>query len=65
MGATDLKGIPEVDQEGVVETCEHVELPDDVVDGLLAGTHGFIHVLHGEHALRVLLLHDAHLHAHT
>ena len=62
---TDLEGVPDVDEKGVVQAGQHVQLPDHVADGRLAGTHALVHVLHGEHPLRVLLLNDTHLKAHS
>ncbi len=56
-----LKGEPEVDEERVLERAQDLDLPEHVAHGVLLDDEVFVHVLHGVHLLRVLLLHDAHL----
>lgn len=62
---TYLEGVPQVDEEGMVQAGEEVELTHHVADGRLTRAHGLVHVLHSEHLLRVLLLHDAYLATNT
>jgi hypothetical protein len=56
-----LEGEPKVDEEGVFQRSEYLYLSEDVPQGLSLHTLPLVHVLHGEHALAVLLLHDAYL----
>lgn len=56
-----LEGEPEVDEEGVLQLGEDVDLPQDVLESVPLQTLRLVHVLHGVHLLRVLLLNNAHL----
>lgn len=58
-----LKGEPEVDEERVLQLSEYVDLPQNVLEGVPLQALRLVHVLHGVHLLRVLLLDYAHLHS--
>lgn len=56
-----LEGEPKVDEEGVLQLGEDVDLPQDVLECVSLQTLRLVHVLHGVHLFRVLLLNNAHL----
>uniref|UniRef100_A0A1I8I1C3 ANK_REP_REGION domain-containing protein n=1 Tax=Macrostomum lignano TaxID=282301 RepID=A0A1I8I1C3_9PLAT len=56
-----LEGEPQVDQIGKVQAGNDADLPQHVADGVLLDAGQLVHVLHCEHPLAALQLHDAHL----
>ena len=58
---TYLKGVPQADNERVVDFSQHLDFGDDVLDGVLLDTRLLVDVLHGEHLLAGFPLDEANL----
>jgi len=52
---------PEVDEEGMLESFEQIDLTDDVAQRVVASAHLLVRILHGVQTSAVFLLYDAYL----